>query len=39
MAKKSWDDAHMTPQERTAKIREEQKEKNVSMFNMGSDLE
>ena len=24
MAKQSWDDAHMTPAERTAKIREEQ---------------
>ena len=24
-AKQSWDDAHMTPAERTAKIREEQK--------------
>ena len=24
-AKQSWDDAHMTPSERTAKIREEQK--------------
>ncbi|MBE5757779.1 MAG: hypothetical protein E7345_02480 [Clostridiales bacterium] len=24
MAKQSWDDAHMTPSERTAKIREEQ---------------
>lgn len=26
MAKQSWDDAHMTPAERTAKMREEQKE-------------
>lgn len=26
MAKQSWDDAHMTPAERTAKIREEQAE-------------
>ena len=25
MSKQSWDDAHMSPQERTAKIREEQK--------------
>ena len=24
-AKQSWDDAHMTPQERTAKVRQEQK--------------
>ena len=25
MSKKSWDDAHMSPKERTAKVREEQK--------------
>ena len=25
MAKQSWDDAHLSPQERTAKVREEQK--------------